>query len=43
MLQALKNGQQIFIDMVYEKAMSEKENKSLAIQTELIMKCIRHL
>jgi hypothetical protein len=39
----LEDGQMMFVDMVYEKNMNEKENKSLAIQIELIMKAIRHL
>jgi hypothetical protein len=43
MMQALIDGQQVLVDMVYEKVMNEKENKSLAIQVELIMKTIRHL
>lgn len=33
----------ILLDLVYEKKMNDKENKSLGVQIELIMKCIKHI
>jgi Trm5-related predicted tRNA methylase len=39
----LQLGTPILVDAVFEAKMNEKENKSLAIQIELIMKAIKHV
>lgn len=40
---ALQTGLPILIDAVYESKMNPKENKSLAIQIQLIMKTIKNM
>ena len=42
-MKGLETGMPILIDMVYENKMNAKENKSLAMQIELIMKSLKHM
>ena len=42
-IKALEVGMPILVDMAYESRMNNKENKSLAMQIELIMKAVKHM
>ena len=42
-MNARYTGLPILIDVVYENKMNPKENKSLAIQIQLIMKTMKHI